>query len=208
MKMKYEIKNRFDNACVVWTGEVEEQGSAPKNLGTAVKAALASRANLSGANLSRADLSGADLSGANLSRANLFGANLFGANLSGADLSGANLSGANLSRADLSGANLSGANLSRANLSRANLFGGKIQALRAFSGLYQYQIWAYVLEDGTACVRMGCLYKTVSEWDAVTIRESNTSEFPSDGSARSEQRARAFEYARAEALIMASEVAK
>ena len=150
--MKIEIKNRFTNACL-WTGEVEERGRAPKNLGAAVKAAIAS------------------------------GANLFGADLSRADLSGANLSG-------------------------ASLFGEKIQALRAFSGLYQYQIWAYVLEDGKPCVRMGCLYKTVAEWGAVTIRESNTSEFPNDGSPKSEQRARAFEFARAEALIMAAEVAK
>ena len=129
--MKIEIKLRFTIACL-WTREVDEYGSAPKNLGAAVKAALAS----------------------------------------GADLSGK-----------------------------------KIQALRAFSGLYQYQIWAYVLEDGTACVRMGCLYKTVPEWDAVTIRESNTSEFPNDGSPRCEQRARAFEYAHGEALVMAAECA-
>jgi uncharacterized protein YjbI with pentapeptide repeats len=78
-------------------------------------------ANLSGANLSRADLSWANLSGANLSGANLYGANLSWANLSGADLSGANLSGANLSGAYLSGADLSRANLSGANLSRADL---------------------------------------------------------------------------------------
>ena len=186
--MKIEIKNRFTNTCL-WTGEVEEQGSAPKNLGAAVKAALAS---------------GADLFRANLSGANLSGADLFGANLSGANLSGANLSGADLFGADLSGADLSGANLSGADLSGANLSGKKLKALRAFSGLYQYPIWAYILEDGTPCVRMGCLYKTMPEWDAVTIRESNTSEFPNDGSAKSEQRARAFEFARGEALLMAS----
>jgi hypothetical protein len=52
---------------------------------------------------------------------------------------------------------------------------------------------------------MGCLYKTVPEWDAVTIRESNASAFPNDGSARCEQRARAFEFARSEALIMADQ---
>ena len=95
-----------------------------------------------------------------------------------------------------------------ADLTDAVLRGIKIKALRAFSGLYSYQVWAYVTEDGTPYVRMGCLCKTVPEWDAVTIRESNISEFPSDGSARSEQRARAFEFARAEALIMAAECAK
>ena len=156
--MKYEIKNRYDNACVVWSGAIEDQGSEARNLGEAVKAAY----------LTNANLTGAYLTDANLTDANLTGANLMGANLRGA----------------------------------------KIRSLRAFAGLYEYQIWAYVLEDGTPCVRMGCLYKTVLEWDSVTIRESNTSEFPNDKSAKSEQRARAFEYARAEALIMAAEVAK
>ena len=176
--MKYEIKNRFDNACVVWSGEIEDQGSEAKNLGAAVKAA--------------------NLTGANLTDANLRGANLTDANLRGANLTGANLMGANLTDANLTDANLMGANLTDE----------KIKALRAFSGLYEYQIWAYVMDDGKPCVRMGCLYKTVPEWDAVTIRESNTSEFPNDGSARSERRARAFEFARGEALIMAAEVAK
>ena len=100
--VKIEIKHRWTNACL-WSGEIGEQESAPKNIGAAVKAALAA------------------------------GANLGDANLRGADLVDANLGGK------------------------------KIQALRAFAGLYQYQIWAYVLKDGTPCVRMGCLYKTVSE---------------------------------------------
>ena len=144
-----EIKHRWTNDCL-WSGEVEEQDSAAKNIGAAVKAALAGGADLHGADLRGADLHGADLGG-------------------------------------------------------ADLHGKKIQALRAFAGLYRYQIWAYVLEDGTPCVRMGCLYKTVSEWDVVTIRESNTGEFPNDGSPRCEQRARAFAFARSEALIMADE---
>jgi uncharacterized protein YjbI with pentapeptide repeats len=137
-KRVIEIRNR-------WTNEVLFSVEA-ETLAEAVKAALASGANLSradlyganlyganlyGANLSRANLYGANLSGANLSRANLYGANLSGANLSGADLygadlyganlSGANLYGADLSRANLSGANLYGADLSRADLSRADL---------------------------------------------------------------------------------------
>jgi len=180
-KISIKINHRWTNACQ-WEGEIEDRGSNSRNLGEAIKRALASGANLGGA-----DLRGADLLGANLGGADLRGANLLGANLGGADLRGA----------DLLGANLRGANLGDK----------KIQALRAFAGLYRYQIWAYVLEDGTACVRMGCLYKTVSEWNAVTIRESNTSEFPNDGSPRCEQRARAFEFARGEALVMAAECA-
>jgi hypothetical protein len=65
-----EIKDR--DGKVLWTGEAD-------TLRTALIAAVASRADLSGANLSRANLSGANLSGANLSGANLSRANLSGA---------------------------------------------------------------------------------------------------------------------------------
>ena len=179
--MKMEIVNRWVNARL-WVGDIKEQGSASRNLGAAVKAALAVGA----------DLTGADLTGADLTDANLRDANLRGANLGGADLTGADLGGANLTGADLRGANLGGK---------------KISALRVFSGLYEYQIWAYVLEDGSPLVRMGCQNRSIAEWDVLTIRESRTSEYPNDGSARSERRARAFEFARGEALIMAQEVA-
>ena len=170
--MKIEILNRWANACL-WAGEIEDQGSAPENLGSAVKTALAG------------------------------GANLRGANLGGADLRDANLRGADLCDADLGGANLGGADLRDADLG-----GKKISALRVFSGLYEYQIWAYVLEDGSPWVRMGCQNRSVAEWDVLTIRESRTSEYPNDGSARSERRARAFDFARGEALIMAEEIKK
>jgi hypothetical protein len=219
--MKIEILNRWTNACL-WSGEIEEQGNASRNLGAAVKTALAVGANLDGANLRGANLCGANLGDANLGDANLFGAdlcgadlrdanlgdaNLDGANLCGADLRGANLRGANLDGANLSGANLRGANLRGANLCGADLRGKKISALCVFSGLYEYQIWAYVLEDGSPWVRMGCQNRSVAEWDVLTIRESRTSEYPNDGSSRSERRARAFEFARGEALSMAHEVA-
>ena len=176
-----KIPHRW-NASACWEGEIEDRGSDSLNLGEAVKRALSVRANLRGANLR-------------------------GANLRGADLRGANLDGADLRGADLVGANLRGANLRGANLDGANLDGKKISALRVFSGLYEYQIWVYVLEDGSPWIRMGCQNRSIAEWDALTIRESRTSEYPNDGSARSERRARAFEFARGEALIMAQEVA-
>jgi hypothetical protein len=170
-------------------------------------------ANLRGANLSDANLSGADLSGANLSGADLRGADLSGAdlrdaNLSGADLrdaylSGADLRGANLRGANLSGANLRGANLSGADLSGANLSGKKILSLRSFfSSLYPYQVWAVLYEDGSQAVRMGCLSKTLHEWENYPILKSNVEEFPDDGSERSLDRAAMFELAKAAALRM------
>jgi uncharacterized protein YjbI with pentapeptide repeats len=202
-----------------WT--LDQKGGSRADL----SGANLSGANLSGANLSRADLSGAYLGGAYLGGAYLGGADLSGAYLGGAYLGGADLSGANLSRVDLSGANLSrvdlsGANLSRANLSgvdlsRANLSGAnlsgvdlsgtdlKIHALEVFTGLYPYQCWAFVTDQGVPWVRMGCLWKTVEEWDQIGIRKSNVIEFPDDGSEKCERRVRAFEFTRTAALAMA-----
>jgi len=139
----------------------------------------------------------------NLRGANLYGANLYGANLYGADLSAADLSAAHLSAADLYGANLYGADLSAADLRGANLRGKKIAKLRVFSGLYEYEVWAVLFEDGSRGVRMGCYLKSLEAWeDAGGIRKINLAEFPDDGSERSEQRAIAFDFARAAVLRM------
>jgi hypothetical protein len=161
--------------------------------------AYLSRAYLCDANLCDANLSGANLSGANLSRAYLSRADLSRAYLCDANLGGANLSGADLSRADLSRAYLCDANLCDANLSGAYLSGAKgkfaIATMRVYSGLYDYQCWAVVAKDGTPWIRMGCLFKPLPQWIAEGgIRPSNTSEFPDDGSVKSERRARAFAY--------------
>ena len=114
-----------------------------------------------------------------------------------------------VAKAIASGANLSDSNLSGSNLSGCNLCGvGKIKAIRVMTGLYRYVIFAIVAEDGEPWVRMGCQWRSVTEWDRITIRDSRTSEFPNDGSTRSEQRARAFEFARGEAIEMAKEFSK
>ena len=118
-----------------------------------------------------------------------------------------NLFRANLSRADLSGANLSRADLSGADLSRANLSGagGKIQKIskiRVFTGLYKYQVWSVLFQDGSRWVRMGCLFKSLEEWEKIGIRKSNENEFPDNGSPASEERAIAFEFAKAAVLKM------
>ena len=123
--------------------------------------------------------------------------------------SGADLRGCNLSDSNLSGCNLSGSNLRGSDLSGCNLCGvGKIKAIRVMTGLYRYVIFAIVAEDGEPWVRMGCQWRSVTEWDRITIRDSRTREFPNDGSTRSEQRARAFEFARGEAIEMAKEFSK
>ena len=143
-------------------------------------------------------LRGADLRGANLSGANLRGADLSRANLNRADLNRADLSGANLSGADLSGADLYGADLYG-----ANLRGSKIDCfLSAHSSGYPYQGWAVLFQDGSRWIRMGCLWKTLEDWDAITIRKSHISEFPDDGSEKSECRADLFNLLRSALLRM------
>ena len=143
------------------------------------------------------------------SGANLRDSDLSGCNLSDSDLSYSDLSGCNLRDSDLRGCNLSYSDLRGSNLSGCNLCGvGKIKAIRVMTGLYRYVIFAIVAEDGEPWVRMGCQWRSVTEWDRITIRDSRTREFPNDGSTRSEQRARAFEFARGEAIEMAKEFSK
>ena len=147
-------------------------------------------------------LNHASLRGASLDGASLVGANLRGANLRGASLVGARLVGASLVDASLRGANLDGANLFGANLFGANLDGKKIKSMRIFSGLYRYTIHAVIFQDGSRWVRMGCLWKSLEDWETVGIRKSNESEFPDDGSDKCEERVAAFEFAKAAALRM------
>ena len=198
-----DIKNVFD--AVIFA-------SAALSIKDALLEAVSKNADLSGANLRDADLSDADLRGANLrgadlrdaylSDADLRGADLRGANLSDADLRDAYLSGADLSGANLRGADLSGANLRDAYLSDANGKKRKICFLKVFSGLYDYHVWAILFEDGTRYVRMGCLFKSLEDWEKIGIRNSNPSEFPDDKSDKCEDRVAAFEFAKAAALRM------
>ena len=114
----------------------------------------------------------------------------------------ANLRGADLTDAYLRGAYLTGANLTGAYLRDANGEKKKIVTMRVFAGLYEYQVWAVLFEDGSRWIRMGCLWKSMDEWDSVGIRKSNLSQYPDDGSDKSEGRVAAFEFAKAAALRM------
>ena len=117
-----------------------------------------------------------------------------------ANLNGANLYGANLNRANLVEASLYGASLDGASLNGALIDGKPIVTLRVFSGLYKYTVQAVLFQDGSRWVRMACLWKSLDEWESIGIRKSNLSEFPDDGSDRCEERAAAFEFAKAAAL--------
>lgn len=46
----------------------------------------------------------------------------------------------------------------------------------------------------------GCLWYSLEKWREIGVRESNVTEFPDDGSDRSEERVAAFEFAEAAAL--------
>ena len=155
------------------------------------------KAYLSGANLRGANLRGANLSGANLYLASLRDADLRWANLIGAFLRGANLTGANLTEA-----NLNGVDLYRADLRGAVIDGKKVSSMGVFTGLYDYTVWAVLYEDGSRWVRMGCLFKSLEEWEKIGIRKSNLSQYPDDGSEACEERVAAFEFAKAAALRM------
>ena len=163
--IKIEIKNR-------WTGSIifeysKENNTIKETLLEAVK--------------QKTDLSGAYLRGAYLR----------GADLRGADLRGADLSDANLRGAYLSGAYLRGADLRGADLSDANLRGIKILKTTVFTGLYHYIAMPIISEDNQHYIRLGCYTRLVSEWDADFW--NNDSEFPNDGSLKSQYRVMAFE---------------
>lgn len=88
-------------------------------------------------------------------------------------------------------------------LSGADLSGKKIHSLRSFSScIYPYEVWAVLYEDGSRSVRMGCLFKSLKEWENYPILKSNVGEFPDDGSDASLDRAAMFELAKAAALRM------
>ena len=106
----------------------------------------------------------------------------------------ANLSGAYLRGADLRDANLRGANLYDANLSGVYLSGKKIKTAAVFAGLYDYTVMPYITEDGEKWIKMGCHNRILSDWESDFW--NNPTEFPDDGSVKSNLRLMAFETAK------------
>jgi hypothetical protein len=108
----------------------------------------------------------------------------------------------------VSGGKVSGGTVSDCTVSDCKVSGGKVSdqpfiTLKGYSGLYLYNVWAVLFKDGSRWVRMGCLFKSLGQWDAEGgIRNSNLSEFPNDGSDKCEERVAAFKFAKAAALRM------
>ena len=107
-----------------------------------------------------------------------------GADLQGADLQGENLRGAYLRGAYLQGADLRGAYLQ----------GAKIKTCAVFTGLYDYVVIPYITDENENRVKMGCYDRSLTEWE--NDFWNNNTEFPNNGSVKSDLRLMAFETAK------------
>ena len=130
-----------------------------------------------------------------------------GGNFLGGDFRGGNFLGGDFWGGDFRGGNFRGGNFRGGDFRGGNFRGGSVEGkaalkLRAHIGLYPYQVTAALLADGSRWVQMGCLWKSLEDWEKIGIRKSNESEFPDDGSEKCEERVAAFEFAKAAALRM------
>jgi uncharacterized protein YjbI with pentapeptide repeats len=125
--MKFELLNRYSGVIQV-TAEIECADNAPTSIKTGLAVIWAYRegADLMGTDLRRADLTLANLAGANLMGTDLMNANLAGANFTRTNLAGADLMNANLSETNFTGANLTDAYFENANLMGADLTGADL----------------------------------------------------------------------------------
>ena len=168
--------------------------------------------NFLGGNFRGGNFRGGDFRGGNFLCGNFLGGDFRGGNFLGGDFRGGNFRGGDFRGGDFRGGNFRGGNFLGGNFLGGNFLcgdfrggkvkGNKVLKLRAHRGLYPYQVTAALLEDGRRFVQMGCLWKSLEEWEKVGIRKSNPEEFPDDGSERCEERVAAFEFARAAALRM------
>ena len=167
MKIKLQIKNRFTGSVLF---EYKKENNTIKDT------------------LIEAVKQGADLQGADLQGENLRGAYLRGAYLQGADLR------ADLRGADLQGADLRGAYLQGADLRGAKIQGAKIKTCAVFTGLYDYVVIPYITDENENRVKMGCYDRSLTEWE--NDFWNNNTEFPNNGSVKSDLRLMAFETAK------------
>jgi uncharacterized protein YjbI with pentapeptide repeats len=158
------------------------------------------------------DFLGGDFWGGNFLGGNFLGGNFRGGNFRGGDFWGGNFRGGNFLGGDFLGGNFLGGDFWGGNFRGGNFLGGNFRGgsvkgnaalkLRAHVGLYPYQVTAALLADGSRWVQMGCLWKSLEDWEKIGIRKSNEAEFPDDGSDKCEERVAAFEFAKAAALRM------
>ena len=122
------------------------------------------------------------------------------------DFMGGDFMGGDFMGGDFIGGDFIGGDFMGGDFIGGTIKGSKALKIRAHVGLYAYQVSAALLADGTRWVQMGCLWKSLDEWDKIGIRNSNLDEFPNDGSEKCEERVAAFEFAKAAALRMKADV--
>jgi uncharacterized protein YjbI with pentapeptide repeats len=139
---------------------------------------------------------GGDFRGGNFLGGDFRGGYFRGGDFRGGDFRGGNFRGGNFLGGDFRGGNFLGGNFLGGNV--AGMAAAKLQSV---ASLYPYSAWAVLYANGERWVKMGCLFKSLEAWESEGgIRNSNLSEFPDDGSERSEERAHLFEFAKGVAL--------
>jgi hypothetical protein len=125
-----------------------------------------------------------------------------GGTVSHCTVSDCKVSGCTVSSGTVSGGTVSGGTVSQCTVSLGEILNKPVSQIKGYAGLYAFNVWSVLMADGSRWVRMGCLFKSLEEWEKIGIRNSNPSSFPDDRSDRSEDRVAAFEFAKAAALRM------
>ena len=122
--------------------------------------------------------------------------------VSGGTVSYCTVSDCTVSGCTVSSGTVSGGKVSQCTVSLGEILNKPVSQIKGYAGLYAFNVWSVLMADGSRWVRMGCLFKSLEEWEKIGIRNSNPSSFPDDRSDRSEDRVAAFEFAKAAALRM------
>ena len=183
-------------------GEVVYTAPKATTMQEAVDQAIADKVTMRGWVISNCKVSGGKVSGGTVSDCKVSGGTVSYCKVSDCTVSGGTVSDCTVSGGKVSDCTVSGGTVSGGKVSYCTVSENPLAFLKGFAGLYKYNVWSVLFADGSRWVRMGCLFKSLEDWDKIGIRKSNLSEFPDDGSDRSEERAAAFEFAKAAALRM------
>jgi hypothetical protein len=78
-------------------------------------------------------------------------------------------------------------------LSNAKRHSKNIAKFAFAHGLYNYSVFAFIFDDGSKIIEMGCNHQSPEEWE--TNFWNNTREFPDDGSSKTKRRILALKWA-------------
>ena len=122
--------------------------------------------------------------------------------VSGCKVSNCTVSDCMVAGCKVAGGTVAGCTVSGGTVSYCTVSDKPLAVLKGYSGLYDFNVWAVLFADGSRWVRMGCLFKSLEDWEKIGIRKSNLSQYPDDGSDACEERVRAFNFAREAALAL------